>query len=56
MKEELTKLITEKYPSFKNEEEKTKTFLNVYKILSEAFDRDFDMAWQIVIKSKRNVA
>lgn len=55
MKETLRKLIQETYGEFPDEETKTKTFLEIYKMLSEVMDRDFEHAWQIIIRGKKNV-
>lgn len=54
MKEKLRKLILQEYGDIPNEEQKTKTFLEIYKMLSEVMDRDFEHAWQIIIRSKKN--
>lgn len=54
MKEKLRKLIEQEYGQLKDEQQITDKFLDIYKMLAEIMDRDFEHAWQIVVRSKRN--
>lgn len=58
MKEKLQQLISAKYGEISTMpiERQTQVFLEVYRMVSETFDRDFEHAWQIVIKSKKDAS
>lgn len=53
MKEELRKLVQKECENITDEQALTEKFLDIYKMLAEIMDRDFEHAWQIVIRSKR---